>query len=58
MGYMKQLDIIDKQIKRFADELEGIINDLSEINPGQYALGETISRLRELVKDMRAYPVL
>ncbi len=58
MGYMKQLDIIDKQIKRFADELEGIINDLSEINPGHSAVGETIARLRELVKSMREYPVL
>ncbi len=58
MGYMKQLDIIDKQIKRFADELEGIINDLSGINLGRSALGETIARLQALLKSMREYPVL
>jgi conjugal transfer/entry exclusion protein len=58
MGYMKQLDIIDKQINQFANELDSLINDLVSWNPSQYALGDTIQRLRELSQRMREYPVL
>jgi len=53
MGEIKQLDIIDKQIKQWADRIEEARNTFA-IN---IQVGKAYDDLDEIVKQMREYSV-
>jgi hypothetical protein len=55
---MKQLDIIDKQIKRWANQLAEARHLFAVASNGGGELKEAWTILDQVIKDMREYPVL